>query len=145
MSAGENKAIARRIPLEVFNALGNLAVLDEVLAADFVDHSLPPDVPPGVEGIKQLARTWLAAFPDCQYTVEVDFAEGDLVAHRVTGRATMTGEFMGMPPTGKTATWTETHIIRFANGKIVEHWGNQDDLGMLQQLGLIPEPAQAGE
>jgi predicted ester cyclase len=131
MSAAENKAIAQRIPTEVFSAPGNLAVLDEVLAANFVDHSLPPDVPPGVEGIKQLARTWLAAFPDGQYTVDVELAEGDLVAHRVTGRATMTGEFMGRPPTGKTATWTETHIVRITNGKIVEHWGNQDDLGML--------------
>jgi predicted ester cyclase len=143
MTIQANIAAARRVALEVFGGPKNAAVLDEVFAPDYVEHNLPPGLPAGLEGIKQIAAMFKAAFPDCEYVVDVEFGSGDYVAHRVTARATMTGEFMGTPPTGKAATWTETHIVRFANGKIVEHWGNQDDLGMLQQLGLIPTPESA--
>ena len=62
------------------------------------------------------------------------------MVQRLTARGTMTGAFMGMPATGKSATWTEIHIARVANGKLTEHWSNIDQLGMLQQLGVIPTP-----
>lgn len=137
MSVEQNKAIARHIPEDIFSQ-GNLAKADEIIAPDFVDTTAPPGTPPGPEGIKQFAAMFRAAFPDVHYTVDIQLGEGDLVTHRVTGRATMKGEFMGNPPSGKQATWTETHITRIVNGKIVEHWGNYDQLGMLQQFGLLP-------
>lgn len=78
-----------------------------------------------------------AAFPDLEYSIEDQIAEGDTLAQRLTGRGTMKGEFMGMAPTGKTAAWQEFHFHRFdANGLLIEHWDMTDSLGMLVQLGL---------
>ena len=71
-------------------------------------------------------------------------ADGDRVAGRLTASGTHQAELFGMPATGKRATWFEIHIARFANGKLIEHWGTIDQLGMLQQLGVIPPPGQAG-
>jgi predicted ester cyclase len=144
MSAEENKALMRRIPEEVFNR-GALGVVDEVMAADFVEHvPAMPGLPTGVAGVKAIAAAMREAFPDFRYTVEDEMAEGDRVMHRVTGRGTMTGSLMGMPPTGRQATWTEIHIGRVAGGKVVEHWAAFDMFGMMQQLGLLPMPGQAG-
>jgi predicted ester cyclase len=137
MSTEQNKTTANRIPLEVFNKK-KLAVLDEVVAADAIDHVVPPGMPETVASTKQFINMLLAAFPDFQYTVDFAIAEGDKVVQRVTASGTMKGDFMGMKATGKHATWTETHIVRFANGKVVEHWGNIDQVGMLQQLGFMP-------
>ena len=94
-------------------------------------------------GGQLLFTAFLAAFPDLKYTIEVTIAEGDYVAQRVTGTATMKGAFQGMPPSAKRATWTEMHIVRFANGKVVEHWANVDQIGMLTQLGFIQPPPQS--
>jgi predicted ester cyclase len=144
MTAADNQANMRRIPEEMFNK-GNLAVADEVIAADYVEHvtGLPPDFPSGVEGLKQVATMIRAAFPDFHYTIEDEIAEGDKVVQRLTARGTNTGQLFGMPPSGKQATWTEIHICRCMNGKLVEHWANIDQLGQLQQLGVIPAPGQA--
>ena len=143
MSAEENKAIIRRIPEEVINT-GNLDRVDEVIAADYVDHfPLPPGFPSGLEGFKLFWRMVLSAFPDLRYTVDDVIADGDKVVVRVTSRATHQGEFQGIPPTGRQVTWTEIHIGRLANGKLVEHWASVDQLGLLQQLGAIPAPATA--
>ena len=62
----------------------------------------------------------------------------------IASRGTHQGEFMGIAPTGREVTWTETHVGRFENGKLVEHWGNSDDLGMMQQIGAVPEPGEQG-
>ena len=83
------------------------------------------------------------AFPDLRYTIEDAFDGGDQVVHRATASGTMTGDFMGMPATGKRATWTEIHIGRVVNGRLTEHWGLVDQLGMLVQLGIVPAPAGA--
>ena len=138
MSTEENKAIMRRI-FELFNT-GNLALAEEVLAADVVDHQAPPGIEPGLAGFKQLVTMFRSAFPDIQMTIEDIIAEGDKVVARSTMRGTHQGEFMGIPPTGKQFSATSIDIVRFAGGKGVEHWGNSDDLGMLQQLGVIPRP-----
>jgi predicted ester cyclase len=79
-----------------------------------------------------------AAFPDFRYAIEQEIAEGDQVVLRVRARGTQTGPLLGIPATDRQAEWTETHIIRVAEGRAAEHWGNRDDLGMLQQLGVIP-------
>ena len=139
----QNKAIAAQIPLEAFNQ-GKLEVIDELIADDNVDHAeLPPGMPPGKEGLKLLVTSLRSAFPDLKITLQMEIAEGDLVVGYGTQTGTMTGEFAGMPPSGKTATWDAIHITRIKDGKIVEHWAVQDQLGMLQQLGFIPTPEAA--
>ena len=136
MSLEKNKTAALRIPLEVFNK-GNLNIADEVMAADYIEHA---PLPPGVAGFKLFVPAFRSAFPDFQYTVDDVIAEGDKVAVRLTAHGTQKGEFASLPASGKQATWSEIHITDMADGKIVEHWVVQDQLGMMQQLGLIPAP-----
>jgi predicted ester cyclase len=139
----ENKTLAARMPLEVF-VQGSLDVVDEVLAPGFTDHAPPlPGQPPGRKGVKIFAAAVRQAFPDLEITIDHAIAEGDLVALHITASGTMQGEFVGMPPSGKHATWNAVHIDRISDGKIVEHWIVQDQLGMLQQLGFIPAPGAA--
>lgn len=85
-----------------------------------------------------------AAFPDLEMSVDDMIVAGDMVADRVTWRATHRGELMGIPPTGRRVTVTEIHLARIADGKIVERWGNWDPLGLLRQLGAVPTPTRAG-
>jgi len=144
MSTEENKAIARRV-YETFDRVistGNMSLLDEVLAADLVDHNPAPGQAPGLEGVKQVFSQFRAAFPDFQSTVEDQIAEGDKVVSRVTVRGTHKGDFQGVPATGKQFAQTGIDIVRFAGGKAVERWGEADNLGLLQQLGVIPTPGQ---
>ena len=136
MSTETLKVIANRV-VEGINQ-HDLSVLDEVIAADAIEHAAPPGMPPTLDTAKQFLGMLLAAFPDFHYDVEFTVAEDDRVAQRLIASGTMQGEFLGMPATGKHATWTETHVSRFADGKLVEHWANVDQAGMLQQLGLAP-------
>jgi steroid delta-isomerase-like uncharacterized protein len=137
----QNKAIAARIPNEVFNQ-GKLEVVDEVIADNHVDHATrPPGMPAGKEGIKILAKSLRSAFPDYKVAIDLQIAEGDLVVQHATSTGTMKGEFAGMPPSGKSAKWEAIHISRIKDGKIVEHWMVQDQMGMLQQLGFMPQTA----
>src|SRR2546426_8153699 len=136
----KNKALVSRIPLEAFNQ-GKLEVIDEVIADNSVDHGqLPPGMPPGKEGLKLLIKALRSAFPDFKIAIDLQVAEGDLVVARATTTGTMKGEFAGMPPSGKTATWEAIHITRIKDGKIVEHWQDQDQLRTPQQFGLNPHP-----
>ena len=138
MSTEQNKTNALRIPLEVFNK-GDVNVADEVMAADYVEHAqVPPGLPPSLAGFKLFVPAFRAAFPDFQFTVDDMIAEGDKVVVRLTARGTQKGEFAGLPASGKQATWSEIHIVDMADGKVVEHWVVQDQLGMMQQLGFIP-------
>ncbi len=137
MSLEENKAIERRFFEEVVNK-GNLAVLDELLAPDFVDHSASPGIAPDREGYKQFFAMTHSAFPDFHSTLEDMFAEGDKVVQRFTARGTHQGEWMGIAPTGKQMTIPGIAIHRITGGKIVEDWVSMDMLGALQQLGVVP-------
>jgi predicted ester cyclase len=94
-----------------------------------------------IEGYRQFAEAFYAAFPDLSHTVEEQVAEGDLVVSRFTVRGTHRGEFQGIPPTGKQFEVTAVAIDRIAGGKIVERWGQLDALGLMQQLGVIPGPS----
>jgi predicted ester cyclase len=146
MSAEQNKAISRRIPLEVFSQ-GRFDVIDEIVAPDLKEHGdLPPGIPAGREGLKAVAKALRQGFPDLTYRIDLQVAEGDYVAGYVTVNGTHKGEVFGMPATGKHAEWPETHIVKIVNGKITEHWGVVDQLGMLRQLGLAAtrEAAPAG-
>lgn len=135
------KNTAERIPLEVLNT-GNFGLLDELLAPEFVDHTPQPGVAPTREGIKQSMQALKAAFPDLRYSVDDAIVCGDQVVHRLSATGTMTGEFMGIPATGKRASWTEIHIGRGINGRLTEHWAVVDQLGMLVQLGIVPNPGR---
>ena len=139
MSAGENKAIARR-GYEAINQ-NNLDALDEVAAPDLTDHDPAPGQAPGLEGVKQWFSSMHTAFPDFRMNVEDMIAEGDKVVARVRLSGTHQGEFMGIDATGNRVTITGIDILRIADGKIVEHWGNFDDLGMMQQLGVMEPPS----
>jgi steroid delta-isomerase-like uncharacterized protein len=139
-----NKALARRAFEEVYNR-GDLAVVDELVAKDFVNHgsALFGDVH-GPEGVKQVVAMVRAAFPDIRITVDDQIAEGDKVVTRWTARATHTGEFQGIAPTGKQGQVTGIDVDRFAGGRVVECWSSMDELGLLQQLGVVPAPEQDG-
>lgn len=138
MSAEDNKALVRRY--RQAHSSNNLSALDDIVAADIVSHSSVPGVPAGLEGGKMVHMMFNAAFPDGTTTTDDLIAEGDKVVERFTFTGTNTGPFMGMPPTGKQVKTTGMSIFRIANGKIVEHWGENDALGTFQQLGIVPAP-----
>lgn len=142
MSIEQNKATARRFFEEAYNT-GNVDILDEIIAADYLDHD-PSDATPlmGVEGVKQLIQGFREAFADLQFTVEAQLAESDLVATRWTASATNTGPFMDMPASGKKINISGLNLARFVDGKEAETWNNWDTLGMMQQLGIIPTLGQ---
>lgn len=140
MSTEDNKALVQRGIEEVWNQK-NLAVLDEIASRDYVSHN-PAMTTHGLEQYKQLVSMYFSAFPDLHFTIEDQIAEGDKVVSRFSARGTHQGAFMGIPPTGKQGVVTGIGIDRFANGKIVEGWFNSDDLGLLQQLGILPAPGQ---
>lgn len=135
MSAENHKAVVRRLFEEVMK--GNLAVADELIAEDYVQHSIF-GIPNGRESFKQFFLAFAAAVPDAQFVVEDVIAEGDKVVTRLTVTGTQTGTLQGIPPTGKKFTMKGIDIFRLVDGRIVEHWDAVDQLGMLQQLGAIP-------
>jgi steroid delta-isomerase-like uncharacterized protein len=136
----QNKAFVRHLMYEVIGK-GNFALVDELVAEDYVGHTPFPETNTR-EGHKQFFVALRHAFPDLQVTVEEQLAEGDKVVTRFTASGTHKGEFAGIPPTGKRAVMTGIDIDRIANGKLVECWSNTDDLGLMQQLGVVPAPGQ---
>ena len=144
MSTEQNKALVRQMVEEIFNR-GNMSLADEFLAPDFVEREeLPLGIPRDREGVKQFSTILRSAFPDLKATIDDIIAEGDKVVIRQTWSGTHKGEFMGIPPTGKSVSVGVIDIMRIAGGKFVEHWGQMDSMGMMQQLGVIPTPGQAG-
>ena len=139
----QNKAIVRRFYDEVLNK-GDFEVVDELCAPNFVDHTAPHSVDPGIEGIKQQIAIYRGAFPDLHVTVEEMVAEGDTVVSRTTTRGTHNGDLMGMAPTGKQVAVRGLDLVRLTDGKAVEVWHHDEDLAMLQQLGVIPPLEQPG-
>ena len=141
MSTDTNKIVSRRFLKEIFGQ-GKLAVADEIIAPDHVNSGpgALPGLPPGPEGSKQLVMVYRNAFPDVQFTIDEQIAEGDKVMTRWTAHGTHRGELAGIPPTSKSATVTGMGVDRIVNGKIVESWGLFDQFGMMQQLGVIPTP-----
>jgi steroid delta-isomerase-like uncharacterized protein len=135
MSTEDNKALVRRFYAEVMGK-GNMTEADKLPSTSYVEHLPVPA--PGREGLKQLVMLVRSAFPDIHPTVEDAVAEGDRVAVRIVARGTHQNAFMGIPPGGKAVEWREMHIYRVVDGKIVEHWGEIDQLGLLQQIGALP-------
>ena len=137
MSTEENMTTNRRFYEEVINQQ-HLAVVDEVAGEEYVSHSFPPGLPPGREGLKAFISAFHAAFPDGQLSIDQMIAEGDTVATRLTFRGTHTGDFLGIPATGKQVVVPALDMARYAHGKLVEHWGGPDQMSLMQQLGVIP-------
>src|SRR6476660_1256873 len=143
MTLHENKASFRRIPEVIFNT-GNIDVADDVMEPNYIEHiPMPPSFTADREGFKKFVQMWRSAVSDLHYTIthftdEDLIGEGDCVVHRVVGHGTHTGGFMGIPPTGRELEWTETHIGRYANGKMVEHWGQIDVASIVQEMGVVP-------
>jgi steroid delta-isomerase-like uncharacterized protein len=140
MSQEQNKAIARRTTEEIWGK-GNLALIDELFAPNFVDHNPMPGFAPDREGLKQSVVGMRAAFPDLHSQVEDLVAEENKVVVRFSGRGTHTGELMGIPPTGKVVTLAGIEISRIVDGKIVEAWSQLDSMSMMVQLGVVSLPA----
>ena len=139
----QNKA-AVRVVFDTFNG-GDLDALDEVVAEDAVDHDpYNPYASEGRDGLKQLIAGYRESFPDLEVTVEDMIAADDKVVVRWTATGTQQGEVFGVPGSGKRSTVGGIGIDRLEGGRIVESWAHWDALGMLQQLGAIPEaePAQ---
>ena len=141
MSIEENKAIVRRL-LEQGLVRGNQAIGEELLADDFVDHNPLPGLPPNRDGFKQSFVVFGSAFPDFEYRIEDMIGEGDKVVARFTAMGTHKGEMAGIPPTGNRVSVTGIDIFRVTGGKIAEFWLSWDQLGMMQQIGVIPAPSQ---
>ncbi len=148
MSVEENKALVRRW-IEALNQR-NLTVHDDIFAPDVVVHEASGRHTTGVAH-KQLMAVLLAAFPDLRVTLEDLIAEGDKVVARVLCQGTYQGRWqgpgglLGIPPTGEPVTFGAMRIYRIAGGKVVEHWGETDYLGLMQQLGVMPVPSQGGQ
>lgn len=139
----QNKAVVRRLFEEVWNK-GNLSVADEVLAPNYV-HRDPatPDFGKGPESEKKRANLYRTAFPDLRLTVEEIIAEGDTVIAQWTCRGTHKGDLRGITPTGKQVTVSGVSIAHFDRGKVAESSVNWDALGLMQQLGVVPEIGKA--
>ena len=146
MSAQDNKAMLRRIFDECFNQ-GNLATADELLAPD--SQELSPGIPPGTpktgpDSLKAAVHMLRTAFPDLRITVDEMVAEGDAVSARTTWTGTHRGDLMGIPATGKRVSWSTLDIVHVRDGKFVSHFGIQDGMSLMQQLGVLPAAMQAG-
>jgi steroid delta-isomerase-like uncharacterized protein len=138
MPAEENKAIFRRYVEEVGNE-GNLELADEIFDRYLAHQSDGSVLERGPEDVKRFTGEFRAAFPDFHSTIEDMVAEGDKVVTRWKATGTHQGEFRGIAPTGNRIEVTGIGIFRFsAEGKVVESWDNMDQLGMMQQLGVVP-------
>jgi len=139
----QNKVIVRRLFEELWNK-GNLSVADQLFSPNYAHHDpSTPDFGRGPESERKRATLYRTAFPDLQLTIEDIIAEGETVMARWSCRGTHKGDLSGISPTGKQFTISGVTIARLTNGKLAEGYVNWDALGLMQQLGVIPELAKA--
>lgn len=137
MSVEENKSIVRRYQ-EIYNS-NDLDALHEVVAENLRTPKIMPGLGEGLEGGKKVHATTLIGMPDWHTRIDDLIGEADKVVARITMTGTHTGHFYGIPPTGTRVEFTGIYIVRIANGKIVEHWGEEDAVSLLTQLGVMPK------
>jgi predicted ester cyclase len=137
MSAEENKQLVRRFYEEIDK--GNLDVVDELVAEDYLDHNPPPFPGLGIgrEGVKQAFKIFWEATPG-HHHIEDQIAEGDKVVTRLTSYGKHDGDLPGAPRTGNDLKMTSITIHRIADGKLVEKWAEKDMIGFLKQIGVMP-------
>jgi predicted ester cyclase len=133
----ENKALMKRFVAE-YQTNHDDAILYELVAEDFVDHSALPGMPPGREGVKALFDSFHAAFAGFAARVHDQVAEQDRVVTRKSFHGRHVGDFMGNAPTGRDVRIDVIDIVRLKDGQIVEHWNVVDQLGLMRQLGALP-------
>ena len=134
------EAVARRLIEVGFNE-GNLAVADELIASDMVEHQdFGPDHAPGPEGVKAVIASLRRAFPDFHLAIDDVAVRDDLVWLRMTGTGTNDGPYMGHEPTGRPMRTAVLDVLRVDGTRIVEHWGVPDRLSVLYQLEIVPRP-----
>ena len=143
MSSEQQKAVVRRFVAEMLNGQ-NLAIAEELFTAGFVDHDAddPAGRISGVDGARAEVGVFLTAFPDMHVTTDQVISEGDTVIYRGSVSGTHTGDFFGIPPSGKAMSVWVWQAFRFEGEKIAEAWLHIDRLSLLQQLGVIPAPGQ---
>jgi len=134
-----SQSVLQRIFDKAFNQ-GNLAAIDELVAPDGISHHLSWGIPANRMGLKQLIAMLRTAFPDLQCTIEDEIIEGDKVAAHWTMRGTHKGLFLGNSPTNKPILVQGLIYARIENNQIIENWTMIDQMGVLQQLGLVPPP-----
>jgi steroid delta-isomerase-like uncharacterized protein len=139
MSRQEMEALARRFFTEVFEQ-GNVDAIDEICSQDFIEHEAMPGMPGGREGNKEFFRQWNQGISNTRVDVEDMMVDGDKLVVRFTTHGTHSGEFMGIPATDKSFSMPVIDILRYRDGKFVEHWGVSDVMGVMQQIGLLPSP-----
>jgi steroid delta-isomerase-like uncharacterized protein len=132
--AEKNKGLVRRLFEEVLNG-GRLMVLDALIAPGYVENNPAPGQAAGAAGVKARIQSLRSAFPDLRYVLEEVVGEGEIVAVRYHWGGTHRGAFLGIAPTGRKVSVRGMDFYRFAGGRIVEHWDNVDEFGMLSQLG----------
>jgi predicted ester cyclase len=138
MAVEQNKALFRKFVDRVSNHR-DLSVIPELVANDFIEHEpLPPTIPTGIQGLEMYFSEWGKGFPNGKISVDLVVGEGDLIAGYQTWRGKHTGEYLGMPASGRSVEFHVVDIVRFENGKIVEHWAVSDTLTLLQQIGVVP-------
>jgi steroid delta-isomerase-like uncharacterized protein len=134
-----NKQLVATFIQELFTE-GDLSAVDRHLDPELINHDPPfPGAPDGPEGIRAAAAMFREALPDWHSEVEELIAEGDFVVERFTASGTHRGELMGSPPTGRVLTLRGIQMFRIENNRIVERWGRLDEMGLLRQLGLVPD------
>ena len=137
MSTEQNKAALVRLYEEAINK-GNLAILSEIMAPEYVYHGVGGVELKGPEGFRQYIAMLRTALPDLKFTLVNVIAEGDYAAHRFTLTGTHKGDLRGIAPTGKRVMATGNVLSRFSGGKEVEAWMEYDTLALYQQLGMMP-------
>ena len=137
------KDLTRRV-WEVLLPAADIEALSELVDPDCINHDTAPGTPQGFEGVKQTVHWLHAAFDQQRYEVHHVTAEDDTVVIHATMHARHSGEFLGIPPTHRDVALRSMHIVRYRDGRQVETWALQDRMGLMQQLGVIPEgpPAQ---
>ena len=135
MDTSKNVQAQERFGEQVVNG-GDIAVIDEIVAPDFLDHDPAPDQGPGADGFKDFWTSFRTAFPDLSVTVDSMVAEDDKVAIAYRAKGTHQGDFMGVAATGKPIDVRGVQITRFSEGLMVERWGSSDQFGILAQVGV---------
>jgi predicted ester cyclase len=133
MTGTDNKTLARRVLEEIFPA-NDTDALREVISDQFVNHEAPPGTPPGLGAITMFMHLLNKAFSDQRWEIHDVIAEGDKVVLRCTHSGVHTGSYFGLPATGRRFTYKQMHIVRFADGKGIEHWAVRDDASLMRQL-----------
>lgn len=143
MSNSDITVAARRVLEEIFPADAE-AALAEIISDDFVNHEAPPGTPPGMASSAFSMHLLARAYSDQRWTIHQVVSEGDTVALHCTHSGRHTGDYFGLKPSGRTFAYKQMHMVRFRDGKCVEHWAVRDDAGLMRQLtGERPGPEPA--